>query len=221
MSDSLTVSSQLSTISTALREQAEEYSSTDWWETETISDQVLGPLVVNSGFDCNWLAVQEVCFKRRKVAHTDGEGYLLDSWFPETTEGRPIKKESDVQDSIIYHDYEETEPFNPYFISPDPLEQYKYGLQVDKLSGVKRLKEPKRWCVLPVSETTVQEVPLTFEDEEEYNIVQIQGHVAFSKATYYVDKQVYPTKIATVHQETVYKTFRLTVQEVSDFADEV
>lgn len=218
MSDSLTVSSQLSTISTALREQAEEYSSTDWWERETISDQVLGPLVADSGFDCNWLAVQEVCFKRRKVAHTDGEGYLLDTWFPDTTERRPIKKENVVQESIVYHDYEETEQFNPYFISPDPVEQYKYGLQVDKLSGVKRLKDPKRWCVLPVSESTVHEVPLTPEDEQEYNILQIQGHVAFSKATYYVDKEVYHTKTVTVHQEPVYKIFRLTV---SEFADEV
>ena len=219
MSDSLTVSSQLSTISTALREQAEEYSSTDWWETDTISDQVLGPLVVDSGFDCNWLAVQEVCFKRRKVAHTDGEGYLLDTWFPVSTEGHPIKEENVVPvESIVYHDYEETEQFNPYFISPDPLEQYKYGLQVDKLSGVKRLKDPKRWCVLPVSETTVYEVPLPAEDEEEHNIVQVQGHVAWSKATYYVDKEVYPTKTVTVHPEPVYKTFRLTV---SEFTDEV
>ena len=139
MSDSLTVSLQLSTISTALREQEEEYSSTDWWETETISDQVLGPLVVNSGFDCNWLAVQEVCFKRRKLALLDGEGCLL------TNKGHVIKKENALPvESIVYHDYEEAEQFNPYFISPDSLEQYKYGLQVDKLSGVKRLKDPKR-----------------------------------------------------------------------------
>ena len=212
MSDSLTVSSQLSTISTALREQEEVYSSTDWQETETKSDQVLGPLVVDCGFDRNWLAVQEVCFKRRKVAPTD-EGYLL------TSKGHLIKKENAVPvECIVYHDYEEAEQFNPYFISPDPLEQYKYSLQVDKLSGVKRLKDPKRWCVLPVSESTVYEVPLAEEDEEEYNIVQIQGHVAFIKATYYVDKKMYPTKTVTVHQEKLQKTFRLTV---SEFTDEV
>ena len=61
-------------------------------------------------------------------------------------------------------------------------------------------------------------MPLAEEDEEEYNIVQVQRHVAFNKATYYVDKKVYPTKTVTVHQKKVYKTFRLTV---SEFTDEV
>ena len=61
----------------------------------------------------------------------------------------------------------------------DELEKYKAGLIVDKVHNVKCLAEPKRWCVLPETETVTVEVPLTYHDwQYEKEVVQELGHVA-------------------------------------------
>lgn len=208
MSDSLTVSSTLSEISTALH----EYSSTsNLWDTDTISDKLLGSPGIVSTDSYDLLGT-----KRRKLNDFDESGFPLYPWVVVPNPGHLINvKEEESVESFVFHDYEEEERFNPYFISPEPLVQYKYGLQVDKLSGVKRLKDPKRWCVLPVSESTVYEVPLV-DDEDESTLIQVEGHVVFSKATYYVDKQVYRTKIVTVNTAEVYKSFSLTITEAEE-----
>ena len=75
----------------------------------------------------------------------------------------------------------------------DPLEVYKAGLVVDRVHGVKRLKEPDRWCVLPESETVTVGVPLTEYKDCEYGkeVVQELGHVAWHKAYFHVDNRVY------------------------------
>jgi hypothetical protein len=87
----------------------------------------------------------------------------------------------------------EEEYFNPKKKPRGALETYKAGLIVDKVQGIKRLKDPKRWCVLPASETVTVEVPLTKFKYNEYEkeVVQELGHVAWYKARFEVDKWVY------------------------------
>jgi hypothetical protein len=93
---------------------------------------------------------------------------------------------------FCFYDPSETEYFNPKKDPVDELERYKTGLIVDKVHNVKRLAEPKRWCVLPETETVTVEVPLTYHDwQYEKEVVQELGHVAWYKAYYHLDKEVY------------------------------
>jgi hypothetical protein len=76
------------------------------------------------------------------------------------------------------------------------------------LSGVKRLHNPKKWCVLPLSEVNRFEVPLV---EEGLSAEQEIGHIAWTKTTYYVDKEEYTEQILKVNNEKVVKRFYLTL----------
>jgi len=108
--------------------------------------------------------------------------------------GHPIDKDVPEEDNVFY-ETKDTEYFNPFDCTnldseKNPLEVYKAGLIVDNIN-VKRLTNPKRWCVLPKSLTVIREVPLTvyknftFED-----LVQEVGHVSWHKSYYYVDKSI-------------------------------
>ena len=57
MSDSLTVSSTLSEISTALHEYS---SASNWWDSDTISDEILGsPFIAITNY-CDWLGTKRI-----------------------------------------------------------------------------------------------------------------------------------------------------------------
>jgi hypothetical protein len=112
-------------------------------------------------------------------------------------------------DSFVFHEPEEQEYFSPFLQVEDPVEQYKSGLKVDKLTGVRRLKDPKRWCVLPLSETIKCEVPLTSKDSS-LLVTQEIGHVAWYKAVFYVDKNTYEETTVEVQVEQVLKKIGLT-----------
>ena len=107
-------------------------------------------------------------------------------------EGYGINQEtSEKEKGIVFYVPKEEEYFDPADLRLlyDPLEVYKAGLIVDRVHGVKRLKEPDRWCVLPESETVTVEVPLTeYQDFGEYGkeVVQELGHVAWHKAYFHV-----------------------------------
>ena len=143
--------------------------------------------------------------KRRKTKDTEDK-YYLDPIYITPKEGYPSK-----DTSIIFEEPEEQEYFSPFTQVSDPVEQYKIGLKVDKLAGVKRLKDPNRWCVLPLAETTRFEVPLTPDRTipwVDYEVVQELGHVAWFKAVYHVDQQTYKPQTVTVEVVQVLKKIR-------------
>ena len=112
-------------------------------------------------------------------------------------EGYGINQEtSEKEKGIVFYVPKEEEYFDPADLRLlyNPLEVYKAGLILDRVHGVKRLKAPDRWCVLPESETVTVEVPLTeYKDFGEYGeeVVQELGHVAWHKAYFHVDNKVY------------------------------
>jgi hypothetical protein len=129
--------------------------------------------------------------KRIKLRHNEDKAYIQPK-YTVPKEGH-IKNKHSPEGGIVFYKPSETEYFNPKKKPRDNLETYKAGLVVDKVYGIKRLKDPKRWCVLPESETVTIEVPLTkFEyNEYEKEVVQELGHVAWYKACFHVDKWVY------------------------------
>jgi hypothetical protein len=169
----------------------------------------------NSSFDkyCEWFLGDpfEVMYhkviiaKRRKLNDTEDK-YYLQPLFTTGKEGFTVLEDKEQVDSFVFHEPKEQEYFSPFLPIEDPVEQYKSGLKVDKLSGVKRLKDPKRWCVLPLSETKLFEVPLTPKEQViRYKVTQEIGHVAWYKAVFYVDKNTYEENTVEVEVEQVLK----------------
>ena len=143
--------------------------------------------------------------KRIKLRHKEDRTYFPPSkTVPK--EGYRIDKNSKEKGIVFYVPLDE-EYFNPAkrTLLTDPLELYKAGLIVDKVHGIKRLKEPKRWCVLPKDETVTVEVPLTEYKNSEYDreVVQEIGHVAWYKAYFHVDNRVYEENKAYVNIKQV------------------
>ena len=105
-----------------------------------------------------------------------------------------INKNSEKEGIVLYDPLEE-ESFDPTTrtLLTNPLELYKAGLIVDKVYGIKRLKEPEWWCELQKDETVMVEVPLTEYKDSAYSkeVVQELGHMAWHKAYFHVDKRVY------------------------------
>ena len=111
-------------------------------------------------------------------------------------------------DDITFHTKKETKLFRPHRTSTNPVQQYKYGLQVDGLSTVKRLANPHRWCILPTSESVALEVSLA-PSSNNNTVVQELGHIAWSKAVFYVDPLVYSaTNVVVKAEQVLYKDYR-------------
>ena len=134
--------------------------------------------------------------KRIKLRHTEDKTFFPKK-YAVPQEGYDIDQEtSEKEKGIVFYVPKEEEYFDPADLRLlyDPLEVYKAGLILDRVHGVKRLKAPDRWCVLPKSETVTVEVPLTeYKDYGEYGeeVVQELGHVAWYKAYFHVDHRVY------------------------------
>ena len=111
----------------------------------------------------------------------------------------------------IYFSLEEEE--EEYELLPDqvlkllenPVELHKAADIIDRVHGVKPLKNPDRWCVFPESETVEIEIPLTKYVNERYEELVIQeiGHVSWYKAVFHVDKRVYEESLTGVHIKQV------------------
>ena len=139
-------------------------------------------------------SVRQAINKRIKLRHQDDRTYIQQrNDIPQG--GYPLDEGSKEEKGIVFYRKKETEYFKPEDrrLLHDPVELYKAGLIVDRVHGVKRLKEPQRWCTLPESETVTIEVPLTQYEHSEYKkeVVQELGHVAWHKAYFHVDKEVY------------------------------
>jgi hypothetical protein len=174
--------------------------------------------ILGDQFGDNFIANNNIIAKRRKLNSTEDK-YYLEPLFQVPQEGFPVEEAGLPVDSFVFHELEEQEYFNPLRLveyededsvtEADPLEVYKSGLLVDKLSGVKRLTDPKRWCVLPLVETTVVEVPLVVQEQKHsYKVTQELGHVAWYKAVYYVDRFLYESQEVEVQVDQVFKKFR-------------
>ena len=145
--------------------------------------------------------------KRIKTKHEQDKAYLH-KWQTVPKQGYTIDKDTaEKEKGIVFYVPEEEEYFHPdnKKLLNDPFKIYKAGLIVDRVYNIKRLKEPDRWCVFPKSETVVVEVPLTKQDDYGYRNQAIQeiGHVAWHKATFYVDKESFQEKFEDVEVKQV------------------
>jgi hypothetical protein len=164
--------------------------------------------ILGDQFGENFIPDNHIIAKRRKLNSTEDK-YYIEPLFQVPQEGHPVEEAGLPVDSFVFHTYKETEYFHPYVRVKNQLERYKRGLLVDKLSGVKRLKDPKRWCVLPLAETTVVEVPLVVQEQKHsYKVTQELGHVAWYKAVFYVDPFSYESEKVEVEVEQVLEICR-------------
>jgi hypothetical protein len=137
------------------------------------------------------------------LAETPQEGfwyYDLDN--PEGGEDDPFYDERILFDE---GDPSEWEPFNPKVQPKNEIETYKAGLIVDKVTNIKRLKDPARWCILPIGDTVEVEVPLTKLGQYDYwpAVTQELGHVAWLSVTIHGDKEIYEERLPDIETKQV------------------
>jgi hypothetical protein len=118
-------------------------------------------------------------------------------------EGYNIDKEtSEKERGIVFYVPKDEDYFDPYCrtLIDNHSERDKAARIIDRVHGVKLLRNPARFCVLPESETVEIEIPLTKYENDYYKEVVVQeiGHVAWHKATFYVDKKVYEESLVEV-----------------------
>ena len=131
--------------------------------------------------------------KRIKLPQNEDRSYFPPGNTTVELEEYIVDKNSEEK-GIVFYDLMEEESFDPTkrTLLTNPLELYKAGLIVDKVYGIKRLKDPEWWCELTEDETVTVEVPLTEYKESAYGkeVVQELGHAAWHKAYFYIDKRV-------------------------------
>lgn len=145
--------------------------------------------------------------KRIKRKHQEDKVYFPKR-FTVPKEGYNIDKEtSDKEHGIVFYVPKEENLFNPYCrtLLDNQSERDKAARIIDRVHGVKLLKEPDRWCVFPESETVAIEIPLTRYENDRYEdlIVQEIGHVSWYKAVFHVDKEVYEESLSEVNIKQV------------------